>query len=78
MRKIKVGLKISPKGEFSYFGLDDINNHIEQGKKIISIQEGDALMRKIEDQDGNKKLKLTGFSLTVLVDEEEVDDEEKA
>jgi hypothetical protein len=68
MKKIVVGLRISSAGELSYFGLDDVNNCIEKGQRIISIQEGNALMQKIGDRDGNVKLKISGFSLTVLVE----------
>jgi hypothetical protein len=69
MRKIKIGLRISRDQEISFFGLEEINNKINKGSKIISIDEGGALMQKVSEEDGNVKLQLTGFSILVTIED---------
>ncbi|NEQ42440.1 MAG: hypothetical protein F6K00_02310 [Leptolyngbya sp. SIOISBB] len=69
VKVLTIGLRMTSDGQLSYFGLDDVNDMIAGGKRVIEIKEGDALMTKTETQDGKINLKLSGFSVTVLIDE---------
>lgn len=68
MEEFKIGIRINSDSQLSYFGLDELNNAIANGGKLIQIKEGDALMTKVGTENGNVKLKLSGFSLIALLD----------
>ncbi|MBZ8181186.1 hypothetical protein [Oscillatoria salina] len=69
MKELKVGLRISREEGLSFFGLDEVNTAIDSGAKVVAIKEGNALMQKKEEKDENVRLHLSGFSITVVIDE---------
>jgi hypothetical protein len=69
MKEIKVGLENSEITGLSFFGLDEVNTAIKNGEKIVSIEEGSAIMKRIELDDDNTRLILTGFSILVIVED---------
>ena len=69
MKELEIGLRISREEGLSFFGLDEVNTAISCGAKVIAIKEGNALMQKREEGEEKVKLHLSGFSITVVIDE---------
>lgn len=69
MKELKAGLRFSPEKGISFFGLDEVNAAIERGAKVVAIKEGDAIMRKGEESGESVRLRLSGFSIIVVIDE---------
>ncbi len=69
MKELKAGLRISQEEGLSFFGLDEINAAIERGARVVVIKEGDAIMHKEEEGSESVRLKFSGFSIIVVIDE---------
>jgi hypothetical protein len=63
---VEIGLRVGPKG-LNFFGLEEVNNAINQGRSVVSIQPGDAIMEKRGEDSGNVRLALTGFKVKVQI-----------
>jgi hypothetical protein len=69
MREIEVGIRIDIHEGLAFFGTAEINELIQQGGRVVAVEPGGALMRKL-DEDGDKvSLTLSGFSLKVKIEE---------
>jgi hypothetical protein len=68
MKEIKIGLKFSEETGIHFFGIQEINAELNQGKKVISIQEGDVIMNKQEMGEEDVTLILTGFSMKIIIE----------
>ena len=69
MKKIKIGLKISKESRLTFFGLNEVNDAIKRGAKVFAINEGEAIMKKLHEEQENVRLTLSCFNLEVEVDE---------
>jgi hypothetical protein len=68
MKEVKIGLKISKEKGFYFFGLDELNQEICNGAKVVEIKQGDIIMKKNKISDDNVNLSLSGFSMTVTIE----------
>jgi hypothetical protein len=68
MKEIKFGLKISEESGAHFFGIEEVNAELNQGRRVVSIQEGGVLMSKKEFDEENVTLTLTGFSLKIIIE----------
>lgn len=69
-RTIRVGLKVDMDGKIQFFGLEDINTLLESGARILRIEPGEALMTRVEQIDEFARLRISGFSVRVLVEDQ--------
>ena len=69
MKELKIGLRISKEKGFYFFGLEELNQKIYDGAKVIEIKQGDAIMKKKKQDNDNVSLSLSGFSMTVVIEE---------
>jgi hypothetical protein len=67
MREIEVGIRIDLHQGLSFFGTEEINDLLSQGKRVVAIEPGGALMRKLGEEGENVRLTLSGFSLKVKI-----------
>ncbi len=67
---VEVGLRIDENGKLGFFGLDEVNERIKTGKKVSSLEEGRALMKKSGETEDTVKVKFEGFSIAVVIEEE--------
>ncbi len=68
MKELKIGLRVL-EGGLSFFGLEEVNTAISQGRRVVEIKEGSALMRKTNEDGQDVNLKLSGFSITVVMED---------
>ncbi len=69
MREIEMGIRVDQHEGISFFGTDEVNALIERGGRIVAIEPGGAIMRKLGEDAGNVHLTLSGFSLKVRIEE---------
>ncbi len=67
MKEIEIGLRINPGLEF--FGIDEVNQLLSSGMKIRQVIPGGAITRKQKNEDGSVNIILTGFTVTLLLEE---------
>jgi hypothetical protein len=68
MREVEVGLRIDVQAGLSFFGTDEVNELIRQGGRVVAVEPGGAIMRKLGEDEANVRLTLSGFSLKVRVE----------
>jgi hypothetical protein len=68
MKEFKTGLRFSEEDGISFFGLDEINNELVHGGKVISIKEGGVIMRKKASDEENIELTISGFSIILEIE----------
>lgn len=69
MREIEVGIRIDIHEGIAFFGTEEINGLIEQGGRVVAVEPGGAIMRKLGEDAGKVSLTLSGFSLKVKIEE---------
>jgi hypothetical protein len=69
MREIEVGIRIDVHEGIEFFGTAEINDLIQQGGRVVAVEPGGAIMRKLGEDKDNVSLTLAGFSLKVKVEE---------
>jgi hypothetical protein len=65
MREIEIGVRIDPQKGLCFFGSEEVNGLLSQGKRVVAIEPGGAIMQKLGEEGGNVRLTLSGFSLKV-------------
>lgn len=70
MKEIEIGLRNHPEKGISFFGLDEVNQVLSDGSKIIRIIPIGALGKENKDGEGNVTIHITGFSLRVEIEEQ--------
>jgi hypothetical protein len=65
MREIEVGIRIDPQKGLWFFGMEEVNSLLGQGRRVVAIEPGGAIMQKLGEDNGNVRLTLGGFSLKV-------------
>jgi hypothetical protein len=68
MEDIEVGLRTSAENGISFFGIEEVNDLILQGGKVVLIKPYGAITQEIatEDKSSSKRV-ISGFSITVTV-----------
>jgi hypothetical protein len=69
MREIEVGIRIDIHEGLSFFGTEEINDLLRRGGRVVAIEPGGAIMRKLGEDTDNVSLTLSGFSLKVNVED---------
>jgi hypothetical protein len=69
MREVEVGIRIDMHEGISFFGTEEVNDLLRQGGRVVAIEPGGAIMRKLSEDGENVSLTLTGFSLKVKIEE---------
>ena len=69
MREIEVGIRIDLHSGLSFFGTEEVNDLLRQGARVVALEPGGAIMRKLGEDADNVRLTLSGFSLKVKIEE---------
>ena len=65
-QSITIGIRIEEDG-LEFFGTDEVNERIAAGAKVLRIEPGNALVEKVEGEDGGEEYALVGCDLTVVL-----------
>jgi hypothetical protein len=69
MREIEVGIRVDKHEGLWFFGTDEVNDLLRRGGRVVAIEPGGAIMRKLGEDAENVRLTLSGFSLKVKIEE---------
>ena len=69
MREIEVGVRIDMHEGLSFFGTEEVNDLLRQGGRVVAVEPGGAIMRKLGEEAENVRLTLSGFSLKVKIED---------
>jgi hypothetical protein len=69
MQEIEVGIRIDIHEGLSFFGTEKINDLLRCGGRVVAIEPGGAIMRKLGEEGENVRLTLSGFSLKVKIED---------
>jgi hypothetical protein len=69
VREIEVGIRIDMHAGLWFFGAEEVNDLLQRGGRVVAIEPGGAIMRKLGEDAGNVGLTLSGFSLKVKIEE---------
>ncbi len=67
--ELSIGLRIVPQQGLVFFGLDEVNEKLDRGVRILAIKEGEAIMKKTGETDEAVRLSFSGFSLNVVFED---------
>jgi hypothetical protein len=60
------------------FGLAEGNALLSRGAKVVAIERGDAIMRKVDESENNVRLRRNGFAVRVLVEGDDIELDESS
>ena len=63
-----VGVRITKETGLAFFGVDEVNAALREGKKVTAIEPGDAIFQKVAEDQENVRLTLSGFTIKVVVE----------
>jgi hypothetical protein len=63
-----VGIRITAETGISFFGLDEVNATLKEGKQVTAVEPGNALMQKVGADQNDVRLTLSGFTINVIVE----------
>ena len=69
MKVVEVGLRAGETG-FSFFGIDEVNDLLRQGRQVGAIEPGAAIMEKRGEDSEKVRLGFVGFKVNVLFGDE--------
>lgn len=69
MRTIEVGIRVDVHNGLQFFGTEDVNDLLRSGARVVSLDPGGAIMRKLGEDGENVQLTLSGFSLQVVLED---------
>ena len=67
MREIEVGIRADVHEGLCFFGTEEINDLLQKGGRVVAIEPGGAIMKKMGEDAKNVHLTLSGFSLKVQI-----------
>lgn len=63
-----VGVRVTKESGLSFFGIDEVNAALKEGKQVTALEPGDALFQKVGEDEGKARLTLSGFTIKVVVE----------
>lgn len=63
-----VGVRIGREAGLSFFGVDEVNAALKEGKRVTALEPGGALFQRVPEDDENVRLTLSGFTIKVIVE----------
>ena len=69
MATLEVGIRIDPESGIAFFGVDDVNQRIAAGARVIEIRPGGAVMKKVGEGTENVTLTLGGCQIQVVLED---------
>ena len=65
---LTVGIRITKETGVSFFGVDEVNSALKEGKQVTALEPGNALFQKVAEDGEDVRLTLSGFTIKVIVE----------
>ncbi len=59
MATLDVGIRIDPEKGVAFFGVEDVNQRIAAGARVLEIRPGGAVMNKVGEDVGGESVRMT-------------------
>ena len=69
MATLEVGIRIDPQKGISFFGVEDVNQRIAAGARVIEIRPAGAVMTKVGEDGDNVTMTLGGCQIQVILED---------
>ena len=69
MKTVSLGIRVDVKKGIGFFGLEEVNQAIRRGGRVVEIRPGGAIMTKLGEDGENVQLTLTGCDVEVVLEE---------
>jgi hypothetical protein len=64
-----IGVRISKESGLLFFGLDELNTLLKEGKRVTIFEPGDALFQRITEDEENARIAFSGFTIKVSIED---------
>ena len=71
IRTLEVGLRIDSEKGFIFFGMDEVNNLLLEGGKVVLIEPGGVITQELGNDAEGVKFTLIGFVIAVNIEQRE-------
>jgi len=68
MEKLEVGIRIRPAEGVAFFGLDEVNQRIAAGARVVAVEPGSLVMEKTGEEDGHVQMLFSGCQILVVLE----------
>jgi hypothetical protein len=69
MATFEVGIRIDPEKGIAFFGVEDVNQRIAAGARVIELRPGGAIMNKVGEDGDNVRLALGGCQIQIVFED---------
>ncbi len=69
MAKLEMGIRIDMQKGIAFFGVEEVNQRIAAGGKLVEVRPGGAIMSKVEETAENTHLTLSGCQFEVVFED---------
>ena len=69
MATIEIGIRIDETKGVAFFGVEEVNQRIAAGARVMEVRPGGAIMRKLGEDEGNVRLALGGCQIQVVLED---------
>jgi hypothetical protein len=69
MATMEIGIRIDLEKGLAYFGVDEVNQRIADGARVIEIRPGGAIMSKTDSDRDTVKMTLSGCQFQIVLDD---------
>jgi len=68
IREIEIGLAIDFSEGLRFFGIEEVNELLAKDYRVISIQEGNAILDRKSKENGEMEVIVSGFSVKIKLE----------
>jgi len=70
MATVEIGIRIDMAKGLAYFGVDDVNQRLAAGARVIEIRPAGAIINQVGEGDGDQvRMSLAGCRFEVVVED---------
>ena len=69
MSEIEIGIRVDSHNGLQFFGAKEADDLVQQGRRVVAIEPGGAIMRKVGEDTANVQFVLGGFYLKIKFDD---------
>jgi hypothetical protein len=70
MATVEIGIRIDIQTGIAFFGVDEINQRIAAGARVLEVRPGGAIMSKVGEESGHETLTLSGCQIEVVLSDD--------
>jgi hypothetical protein len=69
MATLEIGIRMDLEKGIAFFGVEEVNQRIASGARVLELRPGGAIMSKVGEPEGNVSLTLSGCQFVVVFED---------